>query len=225
MSADTPRPVEEVRTDAIAKHGTAVSLWIHLDQARHATLYNYLMGSTILLLAWATVFSSASPRRQLVLLSLAGAGVALSAVSIAYSVRANSYVKAYDEMAQEYEKQISPGPLAADWPFHRRGAIRTTLPPPGKWADTKLVLPGVPLLFLIMFLTLLAVSTRPAEAPPVPSTLPANTGSSSKSSKVFQLDMRAYNVVAGPARKGPPRTPTPTPSCTPCPQRTAVLAR
>ena len=56
--ADQPIKAEEWRASL---YQAAVQHWSHAEQVRWTLLYNYLMASTILLLAWATVFASAVP--------------------------------------------------------------------------------------------------------------------------------------------------------------------
>jgi len=60
MSA-TPENLLPTEMQSDPRYIAAVNIWCHLDQVRHTTLYNYLMASTILLLAWGTIFSASIP--------------------------------------------------------------------------------------------------------------------------------------------------------------------
>jgi hypothetical protein len=155
MSA-TPetQPPHEMNSDP--RYVAAVDLWCHLDQARHTALYNYLMASTILLLAWGTIFATnIFPRsRHDILNVLALAGVVISLAWAAYGARANKYVIECEKMALNYEKTF----LNPDtWPFHQRRAIRGSLPCPASCASSTYIIPGVPILFCIVFIVLLFV--------------------------------------------------------------------
>jgi hypothetical protein len=148
------QPPHEMNSDP--RYVAAVDLWCHLDQARHTALYNYLMASTILLLAWGTIFATnIFPRsRHDILNVLALAGVVISFVWAAYGIRANKYVIEYEKMAINYEKTF----LNPDtWPFHQRRTIRDSLPWPGRWASSKYIIPGVPFLFFLVYIALLLV--------------------------------------------------------------------
>jgi len=73
----------------------SVQHWSHAEQIRWTLLYNYLMASTILLLAWATVFASAVPLsiswpKRIALVVLPTAGLLLSVLWIGLGLRASS---------------------------------------------------------------------------------------------------------------------------------------
>ncbi len=146
MSSTPPPSVPGIEP---ADHfNAAANLWIHLDQTRHMALYNYLMATTILLLAWATIFA-ANGKHRLVLITLAMAGILLSLVWVAYGHRANRHVTQAEEVALAFE---GPG-----GPFSKRKEARTEMPIPGKLANSKYVIPGVPILFAVVYTFLLIV--------------------------------------------------------------------
>jgi hypothetical protein len=65
----------------VSVYQAASQHWAHAEQIRWTLLYNYLMASTILLLAWATIFGAQSSGqvRHSILAALAAAGAGLSA--------------------------------------------------------------------------------------------------------------------------------------------------
>jgi len=79
-----------------ALYQTASQQWAHAEQIRWTLLYNYLMASTIPLLAWSAVFASAddSSEKAVVLVLLAVGGTALSALWVALGLRATGFVRA-----------------------------------------------------------------------------------------------------------------------------------
>jgi hypothetical protein len=80
-----------------ALYQTASQQWTHAEQIRWTLLYNYLMASTILLLAWSAVFapSDHSFEKAVVLALLAFAGISLSALWVALGLRATGFVRRY----------------------------------------------------------------------------------------------------------------------------------
>src|SRR5437870_6750726 len=88
--------------------------WAHAEQIRWTLLYNYLMASTILLLAWATVFASSTGARlpRYIQAGLAAAGALLSALWVALGARATGFVSMYAATGRGLEPQlpILPGP-------------------------------------------------------------------------------------------------------------------
>ena len=91
-----PDPTRSPSDSQAVVYQVASQHWAHAEQIRWTLLYNYLMASTILLLAWATVFASSVNARRLVLLALSVAGVVLSSVWVALGARATSFVRAYE---------------------------------------------------------------------------------------------------------------------------------
>jgi len=92
------------------------------EQERWSSLYNYLMASTILLLAWATVFGcNTSARRTLVLSLLAGAGIVISSVWVLFGARINTFVEAYRRAGEAQEERLG---LAELGPFSVAAGVR-----------------------------------------------------------------------------------------------------
>jgi len=141
----------------------ATDHWTHADQIRQTLLYNFLMASTILLLAWATVFAAAGNHswRQCVLGLLSAAGAVLSLVWVAFGIRASGYAAMYEKTGLHAEKAL---PMPQIWPFHRRVSHRGTLKAQkgfeglGRLAPSHLVIPGVPLLFFCVYAALFFIS-------------------------------------------------------------------
>ena len=147
-----PPPDQGVSPPRPSHYDTAANLWIHLDQARHTTLYNYLMASTILLLAWATIFTTDSCKvnRHFLLVTFSIAGLLLSIVWFAYGHRANQYVHKAEETARSFEGNNGP--------FAFREKTRKELSFPGSAASTTYVIPGVPILFCLLYAALVYAS-------------------------------------------------------------------
>lgn len=160
MVQEPPRTVEaEVRTppeDRRALYQAAGQHWAHSEQIRWTLLYNYLMASTILLLAWAAVFAAGSTAaaRKTMLVLLAIAGVVISALWFGLAARANSFVQAYAKLSLELENIISCGEITG--PFR----LRDTHKPEGlgNWVQTWFVLRAVPLIFALLYTVLVWIS-------------------------------------------------------------------
>jgi hypothetical protein len=110
------------------------------------------MASTILLLAWATIFASntSTVDREFLLLALSAAGMTLSVVWCVYGHRANQYVARAEATALHFE--------GVGGPFFHRGVTRKSLPFPGNLASTTYVIPGVSVLFALLYAALMYAS-------------------------------------------------------------------
>jgi hypothetical protein len=132
----------------------AAQHWAHAEQIRWTLLYNYLMASTILLLAWATVFASSSNPSRFVLVVLALAGVILSSVWIALGARATSFVKMYEGVGLRAESAMQP----SGGPFASARDHRLSLAGIARFAPSGFVLRLVPSMFVALYVTLGLVS-------------------------------------------------------------------
>ena len=102
--------------DAVNRH------WAHAEQERWAILYNFLMASTILLLAWAAVFASQqSLLRRVVLVVLAVAGALVSLLWVTIGCRVNTFIRIYGELAEDVEARLGIGVVG---PFHAGERLR-----------------------------------------------------------------------------------------------------
>ncbi len=128
--------------------------WAHAEQIRWTLLYNYLMASTILLLAWATVFASSVGPRRVVLFALSVAGILLSSVWVALGARATGFVKTYEDTGCVAEAAIqgTGGPFAAA--RGHRGSVTGI----ARLASSGFVLRFVPSMFAALYLLLAVLS-------------------------------------------------------------------
>lgn len=144
----------------LGAYQVAAQHWVHAEQVRWALLYDYLMASTILLLAWATIFASDRPARQLILLCLALAGALISVLWIALGARSNSFVKMYVTVGIAAEEQIQPlEAQETERPFksaenHRQHSVKGI----ARIATSSLVMKCVPSVFAILYAVLAYVS-------------------------------------------------------------------
>jgi hypothetical protein len=131
--------------------------WAHAEQVRWTLLYNFLMASTILLLAWATIFAgSSSPRvKTAVLFLLCVAGFLLSVVWVALGQRGSSFVRMYAELGRRLEPDCQQTILT---PFRRADQHRTEIIGIGRWALTYRVLVFVPGIFAALYAVLSVLS-------------------------------------------------------------------
>lgn len=95
--------------------------WSHAEQERWSILYNFLMASTILLLAWATVYASAVSVKLPVLLVLSAGGVLISLLWPIIGCRVNLFIRRYGELGEKVENLLHLQDLG---PFHRGETIR-----------------------------------------------------------------------------------------------------
>src|SRR6267142_1011966 len=91
---------------ATVLYAAASAQWIHAEQVRWTLLYNYLMASTVLLLAWTAVLASTLPNQTklIVLSALAGGGLSVSLLWIALGLRASGFVDTYRTTGHVLEK-------------------------------------------------------------------------------------------------------------------------
>jgi len=111
-----PGPTVDAETRRVV-YQVASQLWNTSEQVRWSVLYNYLMASTILLLAWATMFGSNAPgrARPLILLLLAAGGALLSGIWAAFLLR-DTFVDRFEQVALRAERDLGvlDGPVTAN---------------------------------------------------------------------------------------------------------------
>jgi hypothetical protein len=111
-------PNEDSVYSAISQH------WVHSEQIRWTLLSNFLMGNSILLVAWATIFvgSNTPPvwARTSVLVVFASAGLVLSFAWIGIVLRSGKFRDMYAKLGSKAEGQ--PPPVGA--PFTSAEAVR-----------------------------------------------------------------------------------------------------
>lgn len=143
-------------SNQLTAYQVASQHWTHAEQLRWTLLYNFLMGSTILLLAWATVFTCSHPGRSVVLTMLAAAGIVLSLMWIALGKRCSGFVTEYSELGRRLESNgsIQLGLGAFEIAKQHRDKISGV----ATLAPSRFVLCFVPSLFAFLFLSLTILS-------------------------------------------------------------------
>ena len=172
MNDDSTNPGEKGRANLLVAYDALNRHWVHAEQERWTILNNFLLASTILLLAWAALFgASASVKKGVALILLSVAGLGLSVLWVAISSRASIFVDLYCRMGEDIEEELSLG----DGPFTKakddirdRGRVESRLT--GRvdllinWIGSKIksrvfviVVPGV---FGLIYVLLLLLSLR-----------------------------------------------------------------
>jgi len=140
--------------------------WAHAEQERWSILYNFLTASSILLLAWATIFGTdASTIRATVLALLSLGGMIISGLWIMIGCRVNTFIRKYGELGEAAEVRLHIDGLG---PFHGGENLRHDKRGPKTTADTLqwvgtlipsryfvAVIPGI---FLLVYLILFVLS-------------------------------------------------------------------
>jgi hypothetical protein len=149
----------------------ATSHWTHSEQIRWTLLYNYLMASTILLLAWSTLFGSlhseVHAHGALLLTAISAAGAFISAVWVLLGIRASGFVAEYHGLGLRLEAhvlQLDGAGLAG--PFSAAERYRVEVGRLKWWrprrvarlARSGIVVSLVPGIFLVLYGYLVAVS-------------------------------------------------------------------
>jgi hypothetical protein len=155
-----------------ALYQTASQQWTHAEQLRWTLLYNYLMASTILLLAWSAVFASAdhSSEKAAVLALLAFAGTGLSALWVALGLRATGFVRKYASAGRDLEAAMiqAAGITPPNSPFTVAAQHREAIAGLARGASSAVVLLVVPTVFLFIYIVLVWVSFGQSDQPRVP---------------------------------------------------------
>ncbi len=169
-------------TTQVATYQAASQHWAHAEQIRWTLLYNYLMASTILLLAWATIFAAQGSitSRDWILAALAAAGALLSALWVALGARATGFVKMYAATGEGLEANLAPPKRGSSIraPFAAAAEHRGSVTGVARLAPSHVVLWAVPSLFLLLYLGLLYLSALGVLAPgrSFPWYVPASAG-------------------------------------------------
>jgi hypothetical protein len=143
----------------LAIYQIAQNQWEHAEQLRWTVLYNFLVASTILLLAWGAVFGTApgSSKQTYVLMIFCFVGGFVSIFWVALVIRANRFVKYHSIKAQELEAS-----LPHQWRlFGAVEAFRNGLEGFEGWISTRRAVLFIPSTFFLMFVILgcLSMST------------------------------------------------------------------
>jgi hypothetical protein len=142
-----------------AVYSAASQQWGHAEQVRWTLLYNFLMAATILLLAWAAVFSSEarSVARTIALEAMCIAGLLLSVSWLGLALRANGFVHHYAKFGRSLEAER----LKVVGPFLSADDYRDSIIGLARLFPSRFILWLVPTLFGFVFLVASLVSLRP----------------------------------------------------------------
>jgi hypothetical protein len=133
--------------------------WAHAEQIRWTALYNFLVASTILLLAWAAVFATKDTiEKKYLLVGLCVIGILISLLWAAISIRSTSFVKLYADRAASIEESLYPTHKGAFRIAHNH---RKNIPIFAR-LPTRYFVVAVPLIFAILygFLSYFSLLTR-----------------------------------------------------------------
>ena len=103
-------------------YAAASEQWVHAEQMRWTIFYNFLVGNTILLVSWSTLFVALLSHRDSVVLRgvLTGACVVGFAGGIVWTLiqdRANQFSESFFKIGRSLEEQLSPGGGRLTGPF------------------------------------------------------------------------------------------------------------
>ena len=152
MSQESSEPSDGAPSALLVIYQIAHEQWEHAEQLRWTVLYNFLVASTILLLAWGAVFETrpASLARTFVLLTFCLVGAFVSIVWVGLETRANKFVRHHSVKAKEIEASL---PQA--WHlFSATERFRSGLKGSERWIATRRAVLFVPSTFFIMFVIL-----------------------------------------------------------------------
>ncbi len=133
--------------------------WIHAEQMRWTILYNFLVGNTVLLVAWSTLFvslisNSHSVGLKIVLIGFCVIGIGGSIVWTFLVRRSNQFSERYFATGVNLERMLLPPDSEPVGPFciseQHRGS--------GGPVKTHVVLMAVPIVFGAVYLALMIVS-------------------------------------------------------------------
>jgi hypothetical protein len=155
LSSSTDNAVSEALQSLYA---AATQQWMHAEQMRWTVLYNFLVGNTILLVAWSTLFAQlvSSPWSiglRIVVIGFCPIGMLGGILWAFLQARSNTFAKHYFGAAFELEKALcrsldgARGACAIADEHRRAGVI-----------NTHRVVVAVPAVFAAVYLGLLLVS-------------------------------------------------------------------
>jgi hypothetical protein len=161
----TNEPSPEAAADRRTVYSAASDHWVHAEQMRWTILYNFLVGNTILLVAWSTLYSTliekpSSLGVRIVLIGLCVAGFFGSVVWAFLEQRANRFAEEYFRAGLSLERRLhesSKAPESADedknGPFATNDRHRAS----GGVIKTHVIVIAVPIAFAIVYTFLLVV--------------------------------------------------------------------
>jgi hypothetical protein len=150
-------PMSDPKDNVTASYEATVSHWTHAEDTRWSLLSNYFTGSSILILAWAALFTSQAPYRRLVSTILAIGGVLISFLWAGLSHRANGFVRIYSELGMRLERELvkdlkATGNNPDPWfPFNTAENYRSALNRPARYITSRFTVVSVPLVFALIY--------------------------------------------------------------------------
>lgn len=142
--------------------------WTHAEDTRWSLLNNYFTGSSILILAWAALFTSHAPYRRLLSAVLASSGVFISLLWAGLSHRANGFVNMYTKLGIRLEEEFGKK-LALEqnspFPFMNAEKHRSTLGCPARCVNSRFTVVAVPFVFALIYVFLAWVAIASPRLP------------------------------------------------------------
>jgi hypothetical protein len=140
-----------------------VDHWTHAEDTRWSLLNNYLTGNSILILAWAALFTSQAPYRRFLCAVLAVGGLFISILWAGLSHRGNGFIHMYANLGISIENELGEGlkrpEQTTSWfPFTNAGNHRSRIRRPARWFSSRFTVVSVPLVFALIYVLLACVA-------------------------------------------------------------------
>jgi len=128
---------------------------MHAEQIRWTAIYNYLVASTVFLLAWATIFSGGSrgALSRLLLVVFAVVGLLLSLIWAVLGYRASRLAASYSRLGRKIE--TDHGVSVDQAPFLAANAWHVRLPWWSRLVRTGYLSMAIPVIFAALYVVLL----------------------------------------------------------------------
>ena len=157
MNGEKQPPSSSDHLPAVYAAGT--NQWIHAEQMRWTILYNFLVGNTILLLAWATLYATllshpGSLGLRIVLIGSCFVGICGGVVWTFLEHRANGFSEQYFKTGLDLERLLLNEQTDVTGPFLATEQHRAH----GGPIKTHVIVVAVPIVFSTIYLVLLIVS-------------------------------------------------------------------
>jgi hypothetical protein len=170
MGQHTAAATEEQRNRLLVAYDAINRHWVHAEDERWSILSNFLLASTILLLAWAAVFAApGSPARRLILSLVALVGLAITVLWLTIASRVSVFIDLYTRLGEDVEQalEISKGPFSEardrirekhDAPSRLTDWMNRTIDWLGLRLPSRVFVVIVPAAFGLLYIALLVVS-------------------------------------------------------------------
>lgn len=139
--------------------------WTHAEQVRWSILYNFLMASSILLLAWSTIYTNKCSLGTLTLHLFSAVGFLISIMWLMIGSRVNKFIKRYGALGEKLEDGLD---LKEYGPFHcgqlirseekTSKSLRNIFINPGSFISSSFIVFFVPLIFAVLYIVLFIIS-------------------------------------------------------------------